>query len=40
MNDGKYKGQAKKGTKITTGSTSAMKAGKGTGKYGKGGKKK
>lgn len=28
----------KKGTKVVTGSTSAMKAGKGAGKYGKGGK--
>jgi hypothetical protein len=37
MNDGKCKAQAKKGTKIVTGSSSAMKAGKSTGKYGKGG---
>lgn len=28
----------KRGTKIVTGSTSAMRAGKATGKYGKGGK--
>ena len=28
----------KRGTKVVTGSTSAMRAGKATGKYGKGGK--
>lgn len=32
--DGKYKPQAKKGTKVVTGSSSAMKAGKEYGKHG------
>jgi hypothetical protein len=40
MKDGKYSNGAKKGTKIVTGSTSAMKAGKSTGKYGGSSKKK
>lgn len=39
--NGKYRGTAQRGTKIVTGSSSATKAGKGTGKYGMGsGKKK
>lgn len=33
-NSGKYKAQGKKGAKVVTGSTSAMKAGKAHGKYG------
>lgn len=39
-NSGKYQGQAQKGTKVVTGSSSTVKAGKATGKYGKGGSKK
>ena len=31
---GKYPAQGKKGTKVVTGSSSAMKTGKSTGKYG------
>ena len=34
--NGKYQTSAQKGTKVVTGSTSAMKAGKSAGKYGKG----
>lgn len=36
-NDGKYKTSAQKGTKVVTGSSSALKTGKSTGKYGKSG---
>lgn len=37
---GKYtSGHAQKGTKVVTGSSSTVKAGKATGKYGKTGKK-
>lgn len=37
---GKYQTSAQKGTKVTTGSSSAMKAGKETGKHGRKGTQK